>query len=133
MKTIMVLLMSLTVSASAMAQEKMAADSESWQGFIVDARYAVETSRDPASIMQKASDYTKERALKEGPGAGFGIITKGQWLKFDDEGNVQAFGIIQNTKRGKGFFVKVLGKVEGDRILVTSIEESKPSSPSLYN
>jgi hypothetical protein len=134
MKATMVLLMSLTVLATAMTQEKMAGDQkESWIGFVVDARYVTEISQNPATIMQRASEYTKAHALESGVGAGFGIITKGQWLRFDDEGNAQALGIIQNTERTSGFFVKVLGKVEGERIIVTSIEEMKAASPGQFN
>lgn len=137
MKNIIVqLLMSVAVLLFAVAQEKMAAQGsltqdESWQGFLVDVQYAGAVSKDPASAMQKASEYSRKDALDTGADAGFGIFAKGVWLEFDDEGDKQAWAIVQNSSRDRGYFVTVLGKRKGDTILVTSIEESTALPPQI--
>ena len=135
---IVLLLMSVAVQLFATAQEKTAAQvvlsqDESWQGFLVDEQYAETISKDPATVMQKASDYSRNNAKEKGSEAGFGILAKGEWLKFDAEGDKQARAIVQNSARDRGYFVTVLGKRDGNTIQVTSIEESTGSSPPQMN
>lgn len=107
-------------------QEPMQKDSmkeSTWQGYLLDAKTAKDITKDAETAMKKASEYTKATALKQ-VGSGFGIYADGKWLKFDESGNKQALDLIKNTKLEKGIMVTVSGRLDGDKIAVTSIREN---------
>jgi len=133
-KKIIVLMVSIAVASAAVAQEKMAEgyapdQSASWQGYLVDAQYADQIAANPTTVMQKASEYPRANATTESSNAEFGIIMKGQWLEFDDNGDKKALALIQTSTRESGFFVTVVGQRQGNTILVTEMQESVEETP----
>jgi hypothetical protein len=143
MKQIMVLMAVVAMlSATAIAQDERmnpqnqnpALDqSQSWQGYLVDAKSAATIAKDPDNAMKKAAEYTRESALAADPAEGFGIFVEGHWLKFDDTGNSQAEDLIKASEQKKGLMIAVTGTLNGDTIAVTSMREiSTDAAPQNY-
>jgi hypothetical protein len=75
-----------------------------------------------------AADHSGKEgcALREKCAAsGFGVFTDGKFLRFDDDGNKKAKAALENSSKPKGVNFKVTGKVSGESMTVTSIEEVK--------
>ena len=140
MKQLMLLFVAFALlGGSALAQEvrpSMAKDdsTHSWHGYLVDAKSAPELVKNADMAMKNAAEYSKETAMKsENRASGYGIITAGKWLKFDKGGNEQVASFLKSTKQEKGLMVTVNGKLDGDILVVTSIQEVPPpvSSPEV--
>ena len=129
-KKIMLLAAALAVTGSALAQSMSVPNPDpaketkvgsTWEGYIVDARYAKEITGDPETAMKRAAEYSKAMAVKE---TAFGLIVDGRWMKFDEASNQKAVEYIKSSKVEKGFRVLVQGTLSGDALAVTSIKEA---------
>lgn len=138
MKNLMLLLVAaVLVSSTLFAQEKLGTPAKvkdaavkvekanMWHGYVVDAMCAKGmTKKGPESAMKSAASHTRECALNEECAAsGFGIFTDGKYVKFDEAGDKQALEMLNNTKTEKAIMVMVTGKMEGEKLAVTSISE----------
>lgn len=93
------------------------AHGEEKTGVLVDSRCGVDLSADSA----KTEAHTTSCALKC-QDSGFGIVTGGKFLRFDDFGNKQALLLLKATQKESNLKVRVGGHFEGDLIKVSEIE-----------
>ena len=129
-KTIMLLAVALAVTSGSLAQSmsvpstdpvKETKGGSTWEGYIVDARYAKEITGDPETAMKRAAEYSRALAVKE---TAFGLIVDGRWMRFDEASNQKAVEYIKSSKVEKGFRVLAQGTMSGDVLAVTSIKEA---------
>ncbi len=136
MKQLMMLIIAAVVfGGSAIAQEsKQVMTKEkapsTWQGYLVDAASAQAMLKSPESAMKSASEYTRETAMKEANRtSGYGILTGGKWLRFDEAGNTKAAEFLKTTDQVKGILVTISGSLNGDELAVESIKANSPAVP----
>lgn len=93
-------------------------------GYLVDAMCAKGMMKHPETTMKKAAAHTKDCALEEEcASSGYGLISDGKWVKFDEKGDKEAKAWIESTKLAKGLMVEVSGKMSGDLFALASIHE----------
>ena len=129
-KNIMLLAVALAVTSGALAQSMSVPNTDpaketkvgsTWEGYLVDAKYAKEITANPETAMKRAAEYSRATALKE---TAFGIIVDGKWMKFDEASNQKAVEHIKASKAEKGIRVIVQGTMAGEALAVTSIKEA---------
>jgi len=124
-------LLSCFVLTSALAQEKKEKPmSHSMKGYLVDKMCATGmVKKSPEEAMAKAAKHTTSCALEEScMESGFGLISEGEWYKFDDAGDKQALAWLKKTDKKNDLMVEVRGTHDGDIIMVASLKEVKASS-----
>lgn len=72
---------------------------------------------------ERAASHTKSCAEKCA-GSGFGVVSEGKFLAFDEKGNQLASDLLKNSKQAKGIKVTVEGEQDGDTLKVTSLKEA---------
>lgn len=96
-----------------------------WQGYVVDAMCAKGILKKD-NIMERAAKHTKGCALEdECAASGFGLFYDSKYYKFDDAGSAMAKEAIQKSSREKNLLFDVKGTMDGDKIMVASLEEPK--------
>jgi hypothetical protein len=87
-------------------------------GILTDVTCGPSTAADE----QKAAKHKVACALhcKDG---GFGMVTEGKFLKFDEAGNRKALEVFEKTKKKSDVRVKVTGDFSTDTVKVGAIEE----------
>lgn len=119
-----IMLLGLFVSGVSVAQDT--AGVVTLKGYVVDQMCAKGMAK-KSDPMVKAMAHTKECALEESCAAsGYGIFSDGKWIKFDANGDKLAKESIENTKREKGLYYEVAGKMDGAKLAVASLKESTP-------
>jgi hypothetical protein len=124
-------LLSCFVLTSVLAQEKKEKPmSHSMKGYLVDKMCATGmVKKSPEEAMAKAAKHTTSCALEEScMESGFGLISEGEWYKFDDAGDKQALAWLKKTDKKNDLMVEVSGTHDGDIIMVASLKEVKASS-----
>jgi len=97
----------------------------SLSGFVVDAMCGQGIVK-KGNVMERAAAHTKECALEDNCStSGYGVFSNGKYIKFDAHGNELAQDLLQKTEKDKGLSVQVTGKMEGDRLAVASLTETK--------
>jgi hypothetical protein len=118
------------VTAGGSAQEKRsgvpaALTTVTLKGYIVD-QMCAQGMQKRGNPMQKAAAHTKECALEENCSAsGFGLFSDGKWYVFDEAGSRKAHVVMEKEKREKGLSYEVTGTLEGNKLAVASIKETK--------
>ncbi len=104
--------MRILMITAALVVGSFSALAETWSGVIVDVMCK---GRDLAS-------HTRECALNCAKG-GFGLVlADGRFLKFNESGNARAVQVLKKSAKEKDLKVKVGGTLDGELILVESLE-----------
>lgn len=86
--------------------------AESWSGTLVD-------------VMCKGKDlagHTTKCAVACAKG-GYGLVlSDGKFVKFDEGGNAKALAALKSTGKDKDLKAKISGALDGDTVIVSSIE-----------
>jgi hypothetical protein len=129
-KTLAVLCaLALCISAALQAQGKPGdAKPVTLKGYVVDAMCAAGIVK-KTNPMEKAANHTRECCFHEACAAsGFGLFYDGKWVKFDAKGSDLAKKALEVSKREKGMYFEVTGKMEGETFVVASLKEAKPKT-----
>jgi hypothetical protein len=95
-------------------------------GPIVDKMCAGGAAKSGDAAKTAAHSGKKGCALKEACAkSGFGVFADGHYYKFDAKGDELAKAALEKSAKDTGATFKVTGKVTGDSVAVTSIEEVK--------
>lgn len=102
--------------------------SPTYTGYLVDKMCATGyvKSGDAAKAAEKGMKHSKACALDEDCAAsGFGIISDGKYLKFDEAGDKMAFDYLNKSDKKSDFKVEVSGTAEGNMITVKTLTDAK--------
>ncbi len=114
------LIVAISFAAIITAQDK----DVSLTGYVVDKACAAGAAK-KADPMAAAAGHSKKCALMEPcVKSGYGVFADGKYYEFDAKGNELAKSLIDSTAKEKGIKVKVMGKVSGSQLAVTSISET---------
>jgi hypothetical protein len=86
-------------------------------GILVDAECGPQIAGDA----EKTATHTISCA-QDSREAGYGIISEGQFLRFDDYGNKQAVLLLKVTEKESNLKVRVGGHFKEDMVIVSEIE-----------
>jgi len=115
---------SKTVSSAAAKSSAVAADSQTWTGYLVDRSCAAAIKGDNKDAMKSVKEHTKACSLEPSCcEAGYSVYSQGQWIDLDNAGNVMAKKVMQATKRDKAHMVKVVGIIKRGEVRPSSIVE----------
>jgi hypothetical protein len=110
--------------ALAMITLALAQGQEPLEGPVVDQMCAAGPAKSGDAAKTAGHSGKKGCALKEACAkSGFGVFAKGKYYKFDAKGNELAKAALEKSSKDTGATFKVTGKVTGDSVAVTSIEE----------
>ena len=108
------LLLSLVLGVSLVA---LLGHGEEKVGILVDAECGPQVAGDA----ERTAAHTVSCALA-GREAGYGIVSEGQFLRFDDYGNKQAVLLLKVTEKKSNLKVRVGGHFKEDSVIVSEIE-----------
>jgi len=115
---------SKTVTSAAAKSPAVAADSQTWTGYLVDRSCAAAIKGDNKDAMKSVKEHTKACSLEPSCcEAGYSVYSQGQWIDLDNAGNVMAKKVMQATKRDKAHMVKVVGIIKRGEVRPSSIVE----------
>src|SRR5262245_7734620 len=93
-------------------------------GFIVDKACATGKVAKQSDPQAAAANETKGCILMDGClKSGLGVYSGGKYYQFDEKGVALAKSALEKSKKDKGAKFKVSGKVTGDKIAVSGVEE----------
>jgi|WetSurMetagenome_2_1015567.scaffolds.fasta_scaffold454795_3 hypothetical protein len=116
----------VTFSSGAFAQD---AKTVTKKGYVVDKMCSAGIMK-KADPMERAAKHTKSCSLEEHcASSGYGIVSDGKWMAFDEKGSAKAKAAIESTKREKGLYYEVSGTVSGDVFTLASLKEAAPDAP----
>lgn len=119
------LLVGLVLLLSATGDGLAQGASKKLSGYIVDKACSarVAKSDDPQTA---ASKHTRKCALMENCKAScYGLYSDGKFYEFDEKGCEFAKVALEKSAKESGAVFEVEGKVDGNKITVTSLSESK--------
>lgn len=115
---------SKAVATSAAKSPAVAADSQTWTGYLVDRSCAAAIKGDNKDAMKSVKEHTKACSLEPSCcEAGYSVYSQGQWIDLDNTGNAMAKKVMQATKRDKAHVVKVVGIIKRGEVRPSSIVE----------
>ena len=95
------------------------------KGYLVDASCATKLVKKDYP-MEKAAGHTRECALMEACAAsGYGVVTGGKFVKFDDKGSRTAKDLLEKSTRKDHMYVEVSGEQKSGMLTVSSIKEAE--------
>ena len=102
-------------------------------GFLVDVACGTKMAKlDADKSDAKAMGHTKDCALQDAcKASGYGILSHGKLVKFDENGNKLASEYFDKTKKEKGFWVDVRGTMDGEMMKVESIKDTKAKAKKM--
>jgi hypothetical protein len=108
-------------------EKKEMKGSHTMAGFLVDKMCGTKMAKlDAEKAEQKAMKHSKDCALEDAcKESGYGILSMGKFVKFDEKGDKLAADYFNGTKKEKEFFVDVKGTMDGDMMKVESIKDAK--------
>ncbi len=111
----------------AMGAKKGTSGAHAMYGYLIDDACGSKMSKlDEKKAEEKAKGHTKDCALQDMcKSSGYGLMMKGKFVKFDENGNKLASEYFDKTKKEKDFWVDVKGTMEGSTIKVESINDVK--------
>jgi len=132
--------MTLFVAAIALGQattdkpaQKAVKETLTLKGYVVDQMCARGMLK-KTNFMEKAAAHTQDCALEDHCAeTGYGLFSDGKWYKFDEKGSKQAGELIQKSKREKGLYFEVSGKLAGDTFMVSSMKEAMAEAKPAVN
>src|SRR5215475_436034 len=93
-------------------------------GYIVDKACATGKVAKQSDPQAAAANETKGCILMDGClKSGLGVYSDGKYYQFDEKGVALAKAALEKSKKDKGAKFKVTGKVTGDRVAVSGVEE----------
>ncbi|HEV2665028.1 MAG TPA: hypothetical protein VG324_08960 [Blastocatellia bacterium] len=93
-------------------------------GYIVDKACATGKVAKQSDPQAAAANETKGCILMDGClKSGLGVYSDGKYYQFDEKGVALAKAALEKSKKDKGAKFKVTGKVTGDKVAVTGVEE----------
>jgi hypothetical protein len=138
MKKLSVALVFLLACSFGVAQEKMGnmeksetmkkeKSEHSVGGYLVDKACATKMEKlSMKKAMEKAKNHTKDCALQDAcKASGYGIMSHGKFIKFDEKGDKLASEYLDKTKKEKNIWVDVRGSMDGGMMKVESIHDVK--------
>jgi hypothetical protein len=129
MKLLSFFMMALVLFTFSPAQTKAKKkqSSEVMKGYLVDKMCGTNMEKkDAEKAMQMAAKHTKMCATEEACAAsGYGLMMSGKWTPFDAAGSKKAAEYLKNTKAKDHIFIAVNGKLDEDKITVSSIKAAK--------
>jgi hypothetical protein len=107
---------------AAVASKEGFTEEGSWTGALLD-NHCGDKQKDEAAALKHPTSC----ALKESCAAsGFQLIVGDKHYKLDDKGNEQAKAYLEKVKdKDEGVKVTIAGKVDGDKIEVSSIKDAE--------
>jgi hypothetical protein len=134
-KLLTVILITIFSIALIIAQEKMLTkekrtSTHSITGYLVDKMCGEKMiMTDVKKSDAKAARHTKDCALDEACSAeGYGLVTGGKFYKFDVSGDIKAKEYLKATLKENNIKVEVIGTMNGEKLIVTAINEFKSTS-----
>lgn len=125
------------VSFSLLAQGKDAktAQNTTIKGYLMDNMCAsMAVSKGPKIAMEKAAKHSRSCALEDDcQASGYGVMSEGKFIKFDDQGNKDALALVKKTKTQNHIMVEVTGMNGKDNFQVSSIKEIADNSSTTNN
>ena len=117
----------LLILAVVPLQAQTKKESHVMKGYLIDKMCGSTMAKKPHDkAMAMAAKHTKVCATEEECAAsGYGLITDGKWIAFDEAGNKKAAEYLQKTKAKDHLYVAVSGTMAGKTISVSSIKETK--------
>lgn len=117
----------LFMASPASSQTKKPHSSDVLKGYLVDKMCgSMMAKKSPEKAMEMGAKHTKMCATEEGCAAsGYGILTDGKWIAFDETGNKKAAEYLNKTKAKDHLYIAVAGVREETKIKVSSIKEEK--------
>ena len=107
---------------------KATKDTVTMKGYVVDQMCAKGFLKKD-NFMQKAAAHSQDCALEDDCAAtGYGMFSDGKWYSFDEGGSKQAKALIEKSKRSKGLYFEVSGKLDGQTVTVASLKEATPET-----
>ncbi|OGU31921.1 MAG: hypothetical protein A2X67_10525 [Ignavibacteria bacterium GWA2_55_11] len=104
--------------------ESKAMESASWEGYLADAKCGSKMAGDKGEA--KAKRHTVDCALMDDcKASGYGLVTGGKYVKFTKDADTKAVAFLEKAEMESDIYVKVTGKMEGEQLVVTSIEAAK--------
>jgi ABC-type branched-subunit amino acid transport system substrate-binding protein len=107
--------------------EKMQKSEHTMAGYLVDKACATKMEKAGAKkAMMKAKNHTKDCALQPAcEASGYGLMSHGKFIKFDEKGDKLAAEYLNKTKKEKDLWVDVKGRMDGTMMKVESIKDVK--------
>lgn len=101
--------------------------SHTMSGYLVDKMCGTKMSKlDKEKATEKAMKHSKDCALEDMcKESGYGIVSDGKFIKFDENGDKLASTYFEKSKKEKDFVVNVKGTMDGDLMKVESIADVK--------
>jgi len=139
MKNLSVALIFLLACSLGFAQEKMGKmekmkkSEHTMAGYMVDKACGMKMEKAGAKkAMQKAKNHTKDCALQDAcKASGYGIMSHGKFIKFDEKGDKLASEYFDKTKKENDFWVDVRGTMDGGMIKVESIKDVRAKAKKM--
>ncbi|MEK6651209.1 MAG: hypothetical protein AABY75_09540 [Bacteroidota bacterium] len=114
-------------AVAALAVSSVAQKSMAWEGYLADKMCGSKWTGEKGE--QRAIKHTKACALEEGCRAsGYGLVTGGKYVKFTDDSEAKDADYLEKTTQESNIYVKVTGALEGDKIVVASIEKAEKAA-----
>jgi len=103
----------------------LAYDNDTLEGVIVDKNCATgKVPKQGSDVQTAAANESKGCILMEScVKSGLGVYSGGKYYEFDANGNSLGKTALEKSKKDKGAKFKVTGKVTGNTIAVSAIEE----------
>jgi hypothetical protein len=102
------------------------ATEEQFDGYLMDRKCSTSVVDDPHPE-DFIKHHTKDCCLMANcKKFGYTLFVKPRWLALDRNGNKLAIQLLEKSTRRSGFYVRIRGSVEGDRLKVKAIKEIEP-------
>jgi hypothetical protein len=112
-------------SLNAFAQE-----TKTVTGYLVDKSCATGmVKKAPEEAMAKAASHKRSCALMPDCSAtGYGVVSEGKYIKFDEKGDATAKDFLTKSKKKDHIYVEAVGTMNGDVFTLTSLKPAKMPS-----
>jgi hypothetical protein len=137
------IILSLTFALLAMASFSLFAQGKSAKtdsnttikGYLMDDMCAtMAVSKGPKIAMEKAAKHSRSCALEDDcQASGFGVMSEGKFIKFNEKGDKDALALLKKTKTQNHIMVEVMGMNGKDTFEVSSIKEIADNSATMDN
>lgn len=114
------------LAAFALFRSPCEAKQEQFDGYLMDRKCSASMVDDPHPE-DFIKHHTKDCCLMANcKKLGYTLFVKPRWLVLDSHGNKLAIQLLEKSQRRSGFYVRILGSVDGDRLKVKTIKEIEP-------
>lgn len=102
------------------------ATDEQFDGYLIDRKCSAWVVDDPHPedfIKHHTKDCCLMANCKQ---LGYTLFVKPRWLALDRHGNKLVIQLLEKSQRRNGFYVRICGSVDGNRLKVKTIKEIEP-------